>query len=451
MSLLSQLEDYTALQYAHQSSKDTFFEDLTKAIQTLQDYKFEFDVLGMSPAERSLGQGSNLTKEDYRVIESTGINEIIAKRLGLDEVVTTVSRGVGMNACVIPPFLDDNNVVMTSSGTARETARSVGSMKARIAELNRKYVVGVDIKNARITGDAKKEPLQMFIGLELLHHKEATAEIVAAIVCHEIGHYMTYLLYLGKTLMLSVALENVLHAFNDQIPDKQRVEIIDVALEQADLDPKHHEAVRKFKSGEVVVTYIAEQARMSPINITGSVYYDQRSYEALSDQFATRLGGGPALIKGMAFFERYIRLSRRQYYINLLWRLLVMGLPIAMLLIFQVLIAALVGLVFSLVFSKPFDIYDPMSARVQRIRRDIINRLKDRNLSKAESQMYSENLRLINEHIEYIGKDGSFIEKIHTMVNSSWRSGKRNEKAMQELEQITNNEIYARVNELRGM
>lgn len=433
MKLLDYVDDLNLLQIDHQSTS-TKFDELVKAVHKLRSADHEF-AYTRGPASQK--------EADRKVIEKSGIEATVKKIFNI-RLSLTVAKDSDVYAHVMVPEIDPNNVLvedwMRKHMSAKDTRR-------RLDKIQKKYVLGVDLEEGKLTGEASDEIADVWLGEDLIHDARMTDEEVTAILCHELGHFMTYMMFLGKTAMISICLAQLHHAYTDSVPRESRVEILKVVSETTDLKDFDIERAADHKNGVTTTTAVVASMVLETPNLTRTKGYDRRTFEMLSDQFVSRLGAGDHLSSGLAKLYNGEPMPPIDMWSLPIYLLLI---PIILFLIaMAVMYAPLIALI--LIFTTPRDTYDRPRARIERIRRDTINAMKVRRIGPARRKDLNRKLESINDSLALMEKDKGLMNKIERIISPKRYRYYNTEESMQELEAIMNNELFARANALGAL
>lgn len=323
----------------------------------------------------------------------------------------------------------------------------------KLVENARNVIKGtVNLKKARVDGVYANLDHTVFLPLTDLLSERFTDEEIVAVLLHEIGHIFVYYEYISRTVTTNTVLAGIAKTMSSTTDPKEIETVLLSAkkvLQLTDLDVKKLVNNSRVDLVEMVVVSSAiEQARSE----LGSDIYDMNSFEALADNFATRLGCGRELVTALDKYYRSgfnMALRTLPTYLALeATKLLSLGL--------STLVAAaavlggtnLVGMavLLSTIFLVGKDLntkdYDRPLFRLKRIKEQLVERMKDKQTSKEERKQLAESV----EHIDGLLKDyntrTSVLVKLAAVVSTSVRNRYKQEQLQSELESLASNELF---------
>jgi uncharacterized protein YjfI (DUF2170 family) len=167
----------------------------------------------------------------------------------------------------------------------------------KLVENARNVIKGtVNLKKARVDGVYANLDHTVFLPLTDMLSERFTDEEIVAVLLHEIGHIFVYYEYISRTVTTNTVLAGIAKTMSSTTDPKEIETVLLSAkkvLQLTDLDVKKLVNNSRVDLVEMVVVSSAiEQARSE----LGSDIYDMNSFEALADNFATRLGCGRELV-----------------------------------------------------------------------------------------------------------------------------------------------------------
>lgn len=323
----------------------------------------------------------------------------------------------------------------------------------KLVENARNVIKGtVNLKKARVDGVYANLDHTVFLPLTDLLSERFTDEEIVAVLLHEIGHIFVYYEYISRTVTTNTVLAGIAKTMSSTTDPKEIETVLLSAkkvLQLTDLDVKKLVNNSRVDLVEMVVVSSAiEQARSE----LGSDIYDMNSFEALADNFATRLGCGRELVTALDKYYRSVNdmaLRTLPTYLALeATKLLSLGLSTL------TTAAAVLGgttplgimIIFSTIFLVGIDLntkdYDRPLFRLKRIKEQLVERMKDKRASKEERKQLAESV----EHIDGLLKDyntrTSVLVKLAAVVSTSVRNRYKQEQLQSELESLASNELF---------
>ena len=323
----------------------------------------------------------------------------------------------------------------------------------KLVENARNVIKGtVNLKKARVDGVYANLDHTVFLPLTDLLSERFTDEEIVAVLLHEIGHIFVYYEYISRTVTTNTVLAGIAKTMSSTTDPKEIETVLLSAkkvLQLTDLDVKKLVNNSRVDLVEMVVVSSAiEQARSE----LGSDIYDMNSFEALADNFATRLGCGRELVTALDKYYRsgndmalrtlptYLALEATKLLSLGLSTLIAATAAIAGTTLFSMLI------ILSTIFLVGRDLntedYDRPLFRLKRIKEQLVERMKDKRASKEERKQLAESV----EHIDCLLKDyntrTSVLVKLAAVVSTSVRNRYKQEQLQSELESLASNELF---------
>lgn len=204
----------------------------------------------------------------------------------------TCDRKHGINAFTIPPQLDRNHPLYSEFHRAGIDNKQVIS---RIRKNEGAIEGTVDLASGQVGGEYTKIEVMIFIAAQIVQDDLFTPAEATAIFLHEVGHTMTYFEYLGRSITLTHVLGDLTRQYANAETQKQRLTIIEVTKDALDLDSIDAQAASEIRDGEAIQQLVVSEVVNRPVSATNTRQYDYRTWEALSDQYVNRMGGGVTL------------------------------------------------------------------------------------------------------------------------------------------------------------
>jgi hypothetical protein len=293
----------------------------------------------------------------------------------------------------------------------------------------------VDLVHGKVSGAYAQIELRMLMLKEMyVAHSKFLAEEVAAIMLHEIGHAFTYYEFVerGVTTNQSLALlTTVLDSRN--VANKEFV--FAEYSKTFDLDSEKTEALKKCKDAYTMNLIILDQAIEESISELGKSIYDVNSCEYLADQFAARFGAGKYLVTGL---DRLMGQYKTITFVITTFSYLIL---ITTTILFPP--GALLWLLMLIANpDKNNEIYDNMHARINRVRLQNLEQLKDKDLSNEVRAILLKEIDDIDLVLSKYKDELNFSEKVAYVFRPGYRSAHKYEKLQKDLENIAGNDLF---------
>jgi len=376
------------------------------------------------------------------------LGKIIQHHTGLN---IRVKSGRFVNAYVYPPVIDINSPLIAHwRGYGEEALKEVRISPKKIVQMGSKGTI--DLENAKVTGVFAQIPIDMVVGTGLWVTCKMNAEEVAAVILHEVGHAFTFLETIILTVSRNMAIASAVQALGPSDAMEHRLEIIYEASKRGAFtveDPKALADPKVSKKAfEAILVKSALTAQLH--SASDSEVYDLRSSEFMADQFATRQGAGSALVTGLD----KLMTGMPGYKRGLFAHLLVQAFYTAMLIVMSIGAPVAVGLLLGLMLLCPGldrEIYDRPIERATRIKRDIIQSMKDPNLESDVRKSMLKDLEVIDAMIADHKDRSSLFDVVWTSLTSGRRHQRRQLEIQQQLEKLINTDLFAHAQQLKHL
>lgn len=418
------LADYfkTSLESIDHQYDGLLIKDLTVAVKKLRE-----------------PQGGDIG--DNLVAFKRSAEKIVLNRTGIN-ISLTISPDLIANAWVYPPQIDRNHPLLTDFH--RQVYQTDGIKKVK----DKKTVLSgtVDRKRAKVSGVFSDIIVKTVLTTALLTGDKFTADEVAAVLIHELGHVFTYYEYLGTGITTNYVLSEVTKRLAQTSEQKRRYQIIKEGCKALDIDLDDPDALTATNNDVVIQTVILRKAMEKRVSELESPTYDLTAWEMMSDQFVSRHGGGRSLVTGL---DKIIRQSPDSSYmsgwqhhaIEVLKLILVLG---TFMIFAPIILFLLMGFV-----DTNENLYDKSKARMERIRRDMVDSLKDRNLDRDITRKITEDIEVIDTLLSEMEDRRTYLQFFWSTFRKKGRSNHQQMKFQQELEILANNELFTRAAKLR--
>ena len=254
----------------------------------------------------------------------------------------------------------------------------------------------IDLKNARVGGYLADVKNYLIIDFFTLKREGIDAGELMAIILHEVGHAFTGLENHHRLTTTNSTIADILDCLNDNQVEKAQY-IFKKHFDEKDLESSYlgnkNEVIDFY--GKLAGVYLKE-IRSQFMN--GK--YDQTNFENLADSFASRFNVGKELVTGLEKLHRKHGVTyenTRSVFFTLM--LLDVLLSILVLVVLGPFAIVLAGYLFICVYHGNADhmTYDFPIERYTRIRNNIVNNLKQRDLPESLVKDLLEQYRFIDD------------------------------------------------------
>ncbi|QFP93086.1 hypothetical protein [Serratia phage PCH45] len=373
---------------------------------------------------------------------------------------TNLSVQVGLdttlvpNAYVIPPKVDKNHPIVN------EWRRAFNANTDGINSINFTNGAafgGVDFETGKVSGVFSKLTSEIWItkgAIEGYGQIRLTSGEITGMIIHEIGHVITYFATLGQTFRTAFILDGFVRETMKVNEKEVRYKLIREFESETGVTISDKVRVAESENEGSIATVVLSDIIESSRSQYGTTLYDMRSWEALSDQYAARMGCAGELASAL---DKLYGIYEPMYYRGTFKYLMVeIGkfLGVFLLITANALLLNILGLVIIFVYlsASPHQReYDNPHERLVKLRNELIAQLKDKNINKERSASLLADIEAINRALDNVKDRHSFFEKFWLVVSPYTRRQVKMGKEIQELEQLVNNEIFVEAAKLKKL
>lgn len=369
-------------------------------------------------------------------LERFGVAKIIFEECGV-RTTQQVDQGI-YNACVYPPLVDRNNPIAADFWVEmRENEDAMHFIKRAKGAISGT----VDLLNARVGGVYSEIECEMHVGDQFFFDQKYNGSHIAAIMCHEIGHVMTYFEALSETATINRVLQAVCADVLRGADYERRLVMLTEAEKVLGVKIDLKEEHAKMEKMEGYQILIIETTARKPRSALGSPLYDFKAWEQASDQFATRLGYGIYLSEALDImfrsFDYPTYWSAPRFYMMEVFKW-IFGAAILIIPGYNVLFVLLLFLM-----GNPlWDVYDSPTDRITRIRRETLGELKNAKIDPKRRKVLLEDIAAMDRMLEGMKDRRTFYERVWILLSTTARTGTRQQRIQQELESLANNDLF---------
>lgn len=424
-----------AMEAIHFQKNQEFYKELTIAFEELKKKK--------SKALRDDGEASH------------HISKIIKNHTNL-KVAFDISD---FGPMVEVPHLNKNHPLIHD--VHRDWISSADGMRM-IGEAGSAVKGSVNLATGKVAGVFAEMDNRMYFPTNMIVGTRYTAEELAAICLHEVGHLITYCEYMDRTVTTNQVLAGLAAGLAGAKTPEER-EVILVSTKKAlhlDIDTGE---LAKEKDGEVVTYVVISNVAKATADEIGFNIYDLNTWEALADQYAARCGAGRALVTGLDKLYRsfgHISFRTTAGYLAMeglkltlivggfLGHLIGPGIPTIWL---SFMFSAAINLGIALVTMDGMGdgTYDRPGVRLKKLRNEIVQEMKDKTVTKEQGEKLTEDLLAIDEVLKYVNDREQFLGKIWNLFSADSRRRLSQEALTKELEGLASNDLFVSSLKLR--
>lgn len=355
-------------------------------------------------------------------------------------------------AAVQPPQLDKNHPLVPNFQRAMVTADDLLSY-TKIAKNNNLMGV-VDKTNAKISGAFSDILCPMYLSVGLLKNRDFSDLEVAAIVAHEIGHVFTYFENFRMTTISNMIVAGATKRLLNTESKVERLKIIHDVEKHVGFKLDNHDELAEVTTDDKVFIKLVTSVERSRANDMGTPAYANRTWERLADDFATRLGAGPALASGLYklhndssfVFKDSAFYSYPTHAMMQLagWWAFQLGTVIAP-------ISAVVVTALLFMSADPhYLIYDRPKERFQSIRNTMVEELKIPGLSGELRKLIVNDIAWVDGILDDVNDKYNMFELVHLYILPSGRKDRKAIQYQQDLERMIANDLFVSAAKLKG-
>lgn len=423
MSLESKTPSLEAIQYQGESK---LFKELIVC----------FEKLALVP---------KLTQNDF---DKSDFSKIIKDNTGLQ---VKLKLGSYLSAYTYLPYFGINN--STTFGRLAAFKDEVDKEQyAVVRKLGNKnnYEGKVDLRNSKVSGVFSEIPLEIYLGTFFVGStSKLNPRETAAVVLHELGHLFTHFETLNDFLTVTVTVGTALKEMSKQQVAEKRLKLLnglrsDLKLPQVD----DASLVSKIDNDvEIATITIREYMLETASSRFGSESYDARSCEQLADQFAARHGAARDLTTALGNLGMGWKPNTALHILGQILRLAVF----VVYLVWAPVATVAVTILYLLIPGLDRDLYDPPYLRIERMRKDLIQVLKNPNLSPEHRKNVLSDLNFMEAFAHDVEEHRSIIMFLWTTISTRRRKEYDRKKFQLEIERLLNNDLFVSANQLKSM
>lgn len=305
---------------------------------------------------------------------------------------------------------------------------------------NQQQITGkVDLINARVDGFFAEQSFTLFIAAAEFVNKQVTAKQHAASILHEVGHAFTMCEMIDRVVSTNQILSRVHRELLETDPVKRKVSI-QKAGKELKLSDKTIESAASSNNAEVATTVLLTGLLKESSNNTASPYYNAFVAEQMADEFVVRMGGGADLVKNLDVIRPLgtdiQKRTAANYYVLEFIKTTLSTVGIVLVPIW------LMTLVWIMSESTDSGAYhDAPYDRIKRVRNQILEGMKNFNLSKEVVKDYQEQLMLIDAVFEQYNNRQQWWGIVSDYLFNY--SGVKDKEFQEKLEALSSNELFS--------
>ncbi|MGF6603703.1 hypothetical protein P3T23_008457 [Paraburkholderia sp. GAS448] len=371
---------------------------------------------------------------------------LIAHYTGMNVKVAWTGDG----PVVYPPAVNKNHVLLSRWGDYfRQHMLTNADADKLIAQSQTRPIGRVDRRNARVSG-VFSDLQSVLIVPPQLFQKKLSAEEIAAIVLHELGHVFAWFELISHTLTTNQILAGLSKKLDQSASIKDREAVLAKVKSVAHLQDLDVEMLAKSADRKVIEIVVVSSIARELQSELGMPLFDMNGFEALADQFAVRLGAGRDLVTGL---DKINRIDGHIAYRNRLAWLYAESLKVILLLA----VPLTLGGTWSMLMASctadskggETEAYGTLKTRYERIREQLVEGMKNPGLSKEVQTSHAEDIEAIDEVLATVSDRRQLFSYMADFLSLSRRQRISQEKLQRELESIASNDLFVKAAALR--
>lgn len=376
------------------------------------------------------------------VFAQMGVASLIEDKTGIS-VKFHILNHPFIDASVRIPQLDKNHPLIANFTRTYATNDDLESV--------RKFVKGrfsgmYDRKDGKVYGDFTKLTCPVHLSTGLLKDASFSDHELAAIILHELGHLSSYFERLIDLVSANYAITAAVERILKLERNTDRIEVLMDFDKHTGISVPDKESVVSSDNRGTLHTHLVCEVMKQRRNEEGDEIYSYRAFEFSADQFASRHGAGKYLVTALD------KIHRKQWlnpsYIS--WPLhVVIELIKTVATIANVVIAgylnpfAMIAIIAVMLSARPLNkLYDDPRERFDRIDREMVSELKNRNMSEHRRKEILADLEAIRGISALVKDKSSTIEAIWSYVIPSGNESRKRIQFQQSLERMANNDLF---------
>ncbi|YP_009213027.1 hypothetical protein AVU38_gp178 [Ralstonia phage RSL2] len=363
-----------------------------------------------------------------------------------------------------PPHLDKNSPLLEGYGW-KDTTLSKRSLADIRKSQNKEVRAFMDLNAGWVDGYlADLPPIKMYLNAAMIYGnkgllyklfdgREYTSPELSAIILHEVGHVWSFFEHLIRFRTTNQILITMVRELDGTTDHGKREIIIKEAGDMLSLTNIDAQDLGN-KNNTTIYTVIISNLARNNRSQSGVEGYDINSFEALSDQFATRHGAGKDLVTGLdkMYKGTIYRRGWVGYFFMEFVKVCVLALGIFEIAVGQVYGAytTFVLLAGLLLADAHHDWYDKAGRRFTRIRNDLVNELKEPGLTKEDSARIREDIDIIDKTNENFKDHTQLVGLVYDYLIPSGVNKRKQIEFQQQLEDMASNKLFYYANKFRN-
>ena len=399
-------------------------------------------------------------------LRDTPLSEIVKKRTGMS-ITFCVDYSMDYNAFVsfYPTRLDTvlQNYTYVPDDYMEEYNKDI---YADLKKKNHKLIGEIDIKNSKVSGIFSEFTADVYLGYDYFRSESVfTPAEASAVLLHELGHQFCNLMYTMEVVRTNMVLSSLNRVGYFNSNKSKKVEILVEMEKTTGLKFNEKDTIAISDDG-LAYSVLIKDIFESPRSELKSSVMDIRTFEFISDQFATMHGAGGDLVSALQKLDKILGSTSTS---TLLYRLLtfnniirpiidiiLLGALIGggLLTAISVSVATIVFLTMStliITYDDMYYLYDKPLTRYRKVKEQLLSMLKDRTLSKERKTTILGDIARIDITIKTVRENPDLIRVLWDVFVPWLRKRQKLAKLQHDYETIVNSELFAKAARLETL
>ena len=376
------------------------------------------------------------------------LEALIKKRLGL-----TVSIITNRDLASVMPFYSNKNHIFIHKYW-RGNFDIPDQTKLLKESVGRQGTV--DLAKAKVGGIFSEYKVTVNLNFHLMVEPlNLTPAEITGVILHELGHAFGVCEYSDRLESINIALSNIATS----VIDKKEKDLKFVYRELKSVNDKvtEQDVEELFSENRVIAgtkwfSVIVGTVRSN----LGNDAYDRTGFEYLADSFVTRFGYGKQAVIALDKLHTFMGdpaksklgnqvlqiISLLSFIANIAMTLFLLTMGAAMLPL-ALYMSVFIGLILFVSGDANRDMtYDDLKQRYVRVRNNLVERLKDREIEGDEAKVLLDDIEMIDAVIKETYNSSTVWNKLSNFIFKSNREAKNSIQEQQLLEELASNSLF---------
>lgn len=357
-------------------------------------------------------------------------------------------------AAVMPSYINYNHIFAPKDAPFYYQSGVFGRELLQIKNRKQQSAT-IDLEKARVGGFFSEIEHLMFYHVPMMIEEGETPREFAATITHEIGHIFTFMEYCYKLN----ATNQVFQSLCDEIVGKNEKKQKEIILKDykfgSSVKPEDIEEIINSETKVVLGYKLFKVFGLEVIDLMNKSHYNQVTSEQMADNFTVRMGLGRELVTSLDKYHRsygdpaYSLMNAMFHTLTFMLYVLggvavaILGIMMPLFASFSVIaIVVLISIILGERESNLDRTYDEIKDRFMRIRHQVIEQLKDKNMPKHEIKSTLESLEAITKIVNDVGRYRGIINRIFKIFSSKDKEAFNEILNMRDLEELAHNELF---------